>query len=112
MDNKRLHPRFSFSESVAYQRPPLDAPSGSLSANISLGGIKITTHEFVPIGTVLQMQINFPNPPRTVLVKGKVIRIAETGYGERYEMGVEFLKDQETIQALTHALNARRFELI
>jgi c-di-GMP-binding flagellar brake protein YcgR len=112
MDNKRAYPRFSLSESVAYQRPSLNSPSGSLSANISLGGIKITAHEFIPVGTVLQMQINFSNPQRTVSVKGKVLRVAETGYGERYEMGIEFLKDPETVQALSSALNARRFELI
>jgi hypothetical protein len=112
MDNKRTFPRFSLGEAVVYQRPTQSAPTGSLAANISLGGLKLSVAEFVPVGTVLKMQINFSNPPRTVVANGKVVWVKEVGYGERYEIGLEFLREHETLQALSSVFNARRYELI
>ena len=112
MDNNRIYPRFSLTEPVLYQRPAFGSPKGSLANNISLGGIKLSVPEFVPIGTVLRMHINFSNPMRTVVANGKVMWIKEIGSGERYEIGVEFARDQETLQALGSALNTRRFEPI
>ncbi len=86
--------------------------SGSLARNISLGGIKLTVHEFVPIGTVLEMQIHLDHPARDVLIKGKVMWSKELSYGEAYEIGVEFIKEPQPVETIGKYINSRRFEPI
>ena len=108
IDNKRHYPRFQFDEPVEYQRS-LNATNGSLAANISVGGIKLVVHEFVALGTVLEMQVHFAHPPRNVLIKGKVMWVKEHSYGERYEIGLEFIKEAQPVQAIGEYINSRRF---
>jgi hypothetical protein len=110
MDNHRTYPRFTCSESVEYHPPQEESPRGSLSANISLGGIKLTVHEFVPLGTVLKMQINFSNPRRSVPANGKVMWVREIGAGDRYEIGVEFLREKDTLEKISQVLDDHHFE--
>ena len=109
-DNKRQYPRFSFPEPVSYQSQEL--PNGSLAGNISVGGLKLSVHEFVPLGTVLEVQIAFSNPIRVVNVKTKVVWVKEIAYSERYELGLEFIRERATLEVIEEYVNARRFEPI
>ncbi len=86
--------------------------SGSLARNISLGGIKLTVHEFVPLGTVLEMQIHLDHPARDVVVKGKVVWIKELSSGESFEVGVEFIREAQPVETIGKYINSRRFEPI
>jgi hypothetical protein len=111
MNNQRLFPRFQFQEPVGYQQEFAEQ-SGSLARNISLGGIKLTVHEFVPMGTLLEMQIHLDHPSRDVLVKGKVMWIKELFSGESFEVGVEFIKEAQPVEAIGTYITSRRFDPI
>ena len=111
VDNKRNYPRFQFQEPVEYQRS-YTPTHGSVAGNISAGGIKLMAHEFVALGTVLEMQIHFANPPRNAIVKGKVVWVSELSFGERYELGIKFISDNQPVEAIGQYINSRRFEPI
>ena len=90
--NNRQYPRFSFRESVAYQTG--DAPSsGSLAGDISQGGLRLTVKEFIPLNTVVNLNILLSDPVRVVPAKGRVVWVREDPNGERFDVGIQFVVD-------------------
>lgn len=104
--NKRANPRFLFSEPVVYAKPEI-AVSGSLAGNISLGGISLKVQEFVPVGTVLELQIRLENPSKVVMAKAQVVRVREFA-DESYEIGLKFIRDEQCLKAVGEYLNTCR----
>ena len=91
-DNKRQFVRFPFANAVGLQRGEWPA-EGSLSDNISLGGIKLNISAFIPLNTILSLNVQLPLQQHTASVKGKVVWVKEIPFGERFEIGVEFLSE-------------------
>ena len=56
--DKRIAPRFLFSEPVTFSLPELGV-NGSIAGDISLGGISLRVQGFVPMGVILELQIRF-----------------------------------------------------
>ena len=62
----------------------------TLTKDISLGGVNIRTDTFLPIDTVVKMELSVPKMKKIVCVKGKV-KWAKSLYGnEVFEIGLEF----------------------
>ena len=90
--NNRQYPRFPFRESVAYQTG--DAPSsGSLAGDISEGGVRLTVNEFIPLNTVISLNIRLSDPARVVPAQGRVVWVREDPDGERFDVGIQFVAD-------------------
>ncbi len=106
-NNKRQHPRFEFCEPVGYHKPQ-QTPHGSLASNISQGGVKLTVYEFIPIGSMLEMQVQLPDL-KTVNVKGRVMWVNEIAYSERYEIGVQFIPQDVAASTIGDYIKSRRF---
>ena len=103
-DNRRQFPRFEFDKPVQYHPKQGVDSKGALAHDISMGGIKITVHEFMPLGSVLELGIYVAELGRNVAVKGKVVWIRENIYSERFDIGLEFIQDEQAaslIEAIT-----------
>ena len=109
MENKRGYKRFHCAEAVEYGDSSYNA-QGSLSSDISLGGIRLTVHQFVPIGAPLKMQINFSHLMRIIHVEGRVVWFKEISYGDSYQIGIEFLPDSDSQDSLMQVLSTNSFE--
>ena len=108
-DDKRVAPRFIFSEPVAYGQPDVTI-SGSVAGNISLSGISLRVQGFVPVGTVLELQVRLGPSPKLVWVKAEVVRIREVLSEDCYEIGLKFLSDENCIKAVGEYVTACRLK--
>ena len=98
-DNKRVAPRFLFSESVTYGVPEVNI-IGSVAGNISLSGISLKVQGFVPMGTVLELQLRLGQSPKVVWVKAQVVRIREVLSEDCYEIGLQFVRNEACTRAI------------
>ena len=107
--DKRVHPRFLFSEPVAFSLPGVSV-NGCVAGNISLGGISLKVQGFVPIGTILELQIRFGQSPQVIWVKAQVVRMREVSSEDCYEIGLKFCNDKESIKAIGKHVSVCRSE--
>ena len=106
-EDKRVSPRFLFSEPVAYSQPEV-VVNGSVAGNISLGGVSLKVQGFVPLGTILELQIRLGESPKVIWVKGQVVRVREVMSDDCYEIGLKFVRDEECIKAVGKYINDYR----
>ena len=110
MANQRQYPRFPFRQAVGYQMG--EAPSsGSLSGDISEGGLRLTVSEFIPLHTIVRLNIRLTDPVRVVPAKGKVVWVREDPQAERFDVGIAFIVDHDTGPALRDYVSSRRFTI-
>ena len=102
--DKRVHPRFLFSEPVAFSLPGVSV-NGCVAGNISLGGISLKVQGFVPIGAILELQIRFGQSPQVVWAKAQVVRVRQGLSEDCFEIGLKFIKDEECIKAVGKYIN-------
>ena len=67
-------------------------PMGSLTKNISEGGISFKTNEFISLACRLVVEINLPTVQRPIKAISKVAWIRKLSSGEQYELGNQFLE--------------------
>ena len=108
-EDKRVSPRFLFSEPVAYTQPEATV-NGSVAGNISLSGMSLRSQEFIPVGFILELQIRLGKSPKVIWVKAKVARVRKGLSDDCYEIGLKFIKDEECIKAVGQYINACRYK--
>ncbi len=65
--------------------------AGSLSRDISAGGIKIITDKFIPKGTQLALELFLENRKRLINAKARVAWLEQLPYrDDSYNVGLEF----------------------
>jgi hypothetical protein len=106
-EDKRVSPRFLFSEPVEFAQPEA-VVKGGVAGNISLSGMSLRVQGFVPVGTVLELQIRLGQSLKVIWVKAKVVRIREVLSQDCFEIGLKFFKDEECIKAVGEYINACR----
>jgi c-di-GMP-binding flagellar brake protein YcgR len=67
-------------------------PMGSLSKDISEGGIRFRTTEFISLACRLVVEIVIPTTQKPIKAISKVAWIRKSGSGEGYELGNQFLE--------------------
>ena len=67
-------------------------------SNISAGGCCLRTEKFLPIGSKIELQINFPNIPQLVSAVGDVVWTKQIAKTDRYEFGIEFKQISEELR--------------
>ncbi|MDO8535913.1 MAG: PilZ domain-containing protein [Candidatus Omnitrophota bacterium] len=67
-------------------------PMGSLTKDISEGGIRFKTNEFISLACRLVVEITLPTAPRPIKAISKVAWIRKLSSGEQYELGNQFLE--------------------
>ena len=106
-EDKRVSPRFSFSEPVAYSQPDIINNAG-VAGNISLGGMSLRIQEFVPVGVILELQIHLDRSPKVIWPKAQVVRVREVLGDDCYEIGLKFIRDEECIKAIGEYIDTCR----
>ena len=72
-----------------------------ISKDISTTGARIRTNVFLPVDTLLKIELTLKNPPRMVTAVGKVKWIRSLYGNDTYEAGLEFNDtSSETIELL------------
>lgn len=107
-ENRRQFPRFTFDKPVQYQPNEGADSRGALATDISLGGIKITVNEFMALGSVLEMGIYVAELGQQVPMKGKVVWVRENILSERFDVGLEFIKDEHTASFIEAIIKKRQ----
>lgn len=73
-----------------------------LTKDISSKGVKIQTNTFLPINTLLKIELSLTKPPRVIKAIGRVRWVKSRYADEKFEMGIEFVDTpKESIQALS-----------
>lgn len=93
-DEKRKTPRFRMSVPVEYKklRGTPEALKGSLAKDLSVGGVRFITDEFMAFTARLVLDIMLPLPERPVSAVSKIAWIKKLPIGDKYEIGNQFLE--------------------
>jgi hypothetical protein len=103
MDNRRKFQRFPFSESVGYQRSQEMSLEGSLSEDISQYGLKLNVHEFIPLNSLLEVQIHLPGQSQVVNSLAKVVWVRESPKCiDAWQVGIELIENKSSLSELEH----------
>lgn len=78
-------------------------PVGSLTRNISEGGICFKSNEFISLACRLVVEISLPSLPKPIKAISKVAWIRKLPANEQYELGNQFL--EMTKEDKTHITN-------
>lgn len=90
---RRRFPRIDSNVPVKYRNLRTAAiPMGSLTKNISEGGISFKTNEFISLACRLVVEIALPAIPKPIKAISKVAWIRKMSSGDEYEMGNQFLE--------------------
>ncbi|KJJ85579.1 Type IV pilus assembly PilZ domain protein [Candidatus Omnitrophus magneticus] len=73
---------------------------GSLSKNISTGGIHFRTNEFISMASRLILEIDLPMLNKPIRAISKVAWIRKAGSSDDYEVGNQFLEISKKDKAL------------
>jgi len=105
VEDKRGCPRFLFPQPVAYVQPDVTV-NGSIAGNISLSGISLRVQGFIPMGTLLELQIRLGEAPKVIWVKAQVVRMREALFDGCYEIGLKFVPDEIGMRAIGAYISA------
>lgn len=64
---------------------------GAMTQDLSIGGARMLTDKFFPVGTPFQITLTLRKTKQQVRVRGKVKWVKEDPESELFEIGVEFL---------------------
>jgi len=105
--DKRIFPRFLFSEPVAYGVPEISV-DGSIAGNISLSGISLKVQGFIPMGTVLELQLRLGKSFKLIWTRAEVVRMRQVMAEDCYEVGLKFIRDEVCTRAIGEYINTCR----
>ena len=86
---KRQFSRFPFRQPVFINRGEWEAEEGSLSGDVSEGGIRLNVNELIPVGTILILEVLLQNES-TATLNGQVVWVSYLPHSERYQVGIQF----------------------
>jgi len=91
---KRRHKRLDYNLPVQYKnlRKTGELPAGSLTQNISEGGVCFKSSEFISLACRLVVEITLPANPKPIKAISKVAWIKKLPAGDQYELGNQFLE--------------------
>jgi len=92
MNEKRKFVRILESAEISYRLISKVKLKGTLSKDISKGGLRFTVRDFVPKDSIMKIKINLRKIPLSFETTGKVKWIRRMPSSERFEIGVEFVE--------------------
>lgn len=103
-EEKRKFPRLSSRFPLKYKdlRKANEEPRGTVSKNISEGGLRFRSDRFISLACRLVVEINLPELEKSVKAVSKIAWIKKLPAGDDYEVGNQFLEisreDKKTIR--------------
>lgn len=108
-EDKRAEPRFKFTEPVSYVLGEVNF-RGSVAGNISLSGLCLKVQEFVPMGSILELQMHLGQSPEVLWAKAQVVRMREILSEDCFEIGLKFVEDEYIKKAIGGYINTFLFK--
>ena len=108
IENKRRHKRVDSNFPVQYRnlRKAGIPSAGTISRNLSEGGVCFKSNEFVSLACRLVLEITLPNSTKPVKAISKVAWIRKVPSSDQYELGNQFLEiTKEDRSALMNFVN-------
>ncbi|MGA1843655.1 MAG: PilZ domain-containing protein [bacterium] len=101
MNDKRQYLRIPESSELSYRLIPQTKTTGSISKDISTGGVRFSTREFIPIGSTLRIRLSIKSIPYILDASVSVKWAKRISGSDRYEIGAEFIDiPRESLQQL------------
>lgn len=93
-EEKRKALRLNMSVPVEYKklRESSEAKKGSVTKDLSVGGVRFITDEFLAFTARMILDIALPLPERPISALAKVAWIRKLAAGNKYEIGNQFLE--------------------
>jgi len=96
--DRRRFPRVDFREPIQFDLPTSSASGGCLGRDISEGGLRINFEYFVKPNTVMNVQFRLAPGQGKMTVEGRIAWARQVPSSDRYQLGVEFLGENEDNQ--------------
>ncbi len=91
------------------EKPPPEKPL-SFVRNISAGGLLFYTHEYIPLGSLVELQISFPPLDESICVLARVVWIKFLPRIGGFNIGVEFFNIEDKIKEFINSKVLRVYE--
>ena len=95
---KRRYSRIELRQPVQFQSTNYALERGSLSCDLSEGGVRVDTYDFLPLGTELTLHIRLA-VEKIVEYVGRVVWVRKFPFADRYQVGLEFSGDKTFLAA-------------
>jgi c-di-GMP-binding flagellar brake protein YcgR len=93
---RRSFKRFKFQQPVEFHTKDTSLVAGSLSGDISQGGIRLRLFKFLPIQSEVTLSV-YLNPTQLLECSGRVVWIEEDPGSERFQIGIEFERKESSV---------------
>lgn len=68
--------------------------------DVGAGGVCLDTEEYLPMSSLIELKINFPNVATSVFALAKVAWMKKRDKGRRYEVGAQFVEIDESMRKI------------
>lgn len=94
MDERRKYPRAETNLPISYKnlRTAGQSAASSTTKDLSEGGARFKTSEFISLACRLVLEISIPTSPKPIKAISKVAWIKKLPVGDHYEIGNHFLE--------------------
>ncbi|MFQ5681522.1 MAG: PilZ domain-containing protein [Candidatus Omnitrophota bacterium] len=90
ISEQRIFPRFHYSIPIKYCPKNNTASIYTVTRDISVGGLKILTHSFLPRGTNVSVEVKVPSSSGVVNALASVVWSNRISHSEQYLSGLRF----------------------
>ena len=95
---KRRSRRIELRQPIQFQSQNAALAGGSLSCDLSEGGVRVDMYDFVPLGTELTLNIRLA-VEKIVEYVGRVVWVRKYPFADRYQVGLEFSDEKSFLAA-------------
>ncbi|MDP3142968.1 MAG: PilZ domain-containing protein [Candidatus Omnitrophota bacterium] len=107
---QRQFPRVSFDSPLRFQIKSTHKFGSTVCRDISEGGIRFLTEDFVPIGTSIVLEVNLGVLPKVINAVADVVWSQKMAHSDRYQVGLKFCEmDEPYHQDVCEYVKSRRF---
>ena len=95
---KRRLKRVEFREPLRYSKGALIPLSGSLAYDLSEGGLRFQTEDFIPLNESLAIMMEL-SPEKVLSLHGRVVWVQMVPHSDRYHVGLKFDNDDSMMKS-------------
>lgn len=92
---QRQFPRVPLHGPLHFQVKTTSKFGSTVSRDISEGGIRFLSDDFVPVGTSMILEVNLDNSPKYINAVADVVWSQKVPHSERYQLGLRFSEINE-----------------
>lgn len=96
LEDKRKFPRKEFRQAVQYRFPEATVLNGSIGFDLSEGGVRFRTEDFVPLDAQVVINLQLKAEREATLV-ARVVWVQKVPHGDNFHIGCEFLESRENV---------------